>query len=247
MSVLNMRDELERLAYEVRYNTSQKESVAFVCSILREPVLHVTDRDDLIDSALYLRLQNQCRPPYRYFTPRLPFHTHIREDEAYEDPFYLRMQTCIHNCDTKLSNLWHYNPHFPRPADLDFNDLFRLLMGTVDIPLAPETAALLGDADRVLIGRNAFKRVLGRHVEWKPILRQIASVAVRDAAICEQVCASVEGYTTEKLQTERQALKAAETHAQVEAGVDLGIHREQQLPSPDTTTLESLMHRMLEF
>jgi hypothetical protein len=34
---------------------------------------------------------------------------------------------------------------------------------------------------------------------------------VRDKAICEQICISVEGYSTQLLRQERQALKAAES------------------------------------
>jgi hypothetical protein len=157
------------------------------------------------------------------------------------------MRTCIANCVQKLDTEWHFNAAVQPPPPLDFNDLFRLLIGTVDVPLSQETAALIGDDDRVLIGRHSSKIALYRDAEWCDILQQMASVVERDEetlAICEQICISVEGYSTQMLRQERQALKAAETHQQVEAAVTLAKHREST--DIKNARMDYLMHDLLQ-
>jgi hypothetical protein len=146
---------------------------------------------------------------------------------------------------------------------LELKDLFRLLMGTVHIPLSPVTiqliqsTGLMDEADLVLIGRQPFKMALWNDDTWCKILIDLASVIERDEdtqITLEQICTSVEGYTRQKLDEELEDLKQVEIHTQVYAAVTLATHREQQHVSPDnpvpetkTLTLNSLMHRMLEF
>lgn len=235
----NMCDALLKHARMLRYNNSQKVDAALVCSVLREPVMYWIPMAEEV-----IRLGTNLRSwIWRHRLWKNPAPTNL-------DPAYLRMQTCIANCVAKVDRAWHWNPAIQEPPGLDFDDLFRLILGTVDIPLSPETTALIGNDDRVLIGRHFSKTSLYGDTEWCEILQQMASVVERDEqtlARCEQICASVEGYTTNKLHEEREALKAAETHEQVESAVTLGIHREPQHPSTDTTTLKSLMHRLLEF
>jgi len=140
------------------------------------------------------------------------------------DPAYLRMQTCIANCVAKLDGAWMWHSHIPHPPDLEFNDLFRLLLGTVDIPLSPETTALIVDDDRVLIGRHFSKTSLYGDAEWCEILRQMASVVERDEATfatCEAICVSVEDYSRRRLREERETLKSPETDQQIQAAVIL--------------------------
>ena len=151
-------------------------------------------------------------------------------------------------------------PDVEPPPPPEIADLLRLLLGTVHIPLSPQTirlmqsTGLMGEDDLVLIGRHAYKIALWGDTQWCKILKDLASVIERDEetqAILEQICTSVEGYTRQKLDAELEDLKKEETDTQVYAAVTLATHREPQhalpdIPSPDTTKLKSLMHRLLE-
>ena len=233
--VPNMRHELRRHANELRYNRAQTQAAALVCSVLREEVADSIPRDDIL-----WHLGGEL--------------TKWRESQRTKVAFDSRMHTCIENCQVKLDTAWRYGGGV-RPLALEIKDLFRLLIGTVDIPLSPETmqfihtAGFMDEADRALFGRNDMKIKMWRDDNWCDILTEMASAIPRTEetqAQLEQICASIEGYTTQKLHEERHALKAAETQQQVEAAVTLAIHREPEKspenPSPVKT--DSLLQEL---
>lgn len=246
MSVPNMNDELRRHAYELRYNRAQTQAAALVCSVLREEVAHSIPRDDILAFLGGDLTRWRERRRLWTYTP-----------DVDHDSFDSRMHTCIENCQAKLDPAWRFGGGVARPAPLEIKDLFRLLIGTVDIPLSPETmqfihtAGFMDEADRALFGRNDMKIKMWRDDNWCDILTEMASAIERTEetqAQLEQICASIEGYTTQKLHEERHALKAAETQQQVEAAVTLAIHREPAKPSekPSTATTDSLLQELFQ-
>lgn len=246
MSVPNMNDELRRHAYELRYNRAQTQAAALVCSVLREEVAHSIPRDDILwFLGGELTKWRERRGLWNYAP--------VFDDDSFES----RMHTCIENCQAKLDPAWRYGGGVARPAALEIKDLFRLLIGTVDIPLSGETmelihtAGFMDGADRALFGRNDIKITMWRDDKWCDILTEMASAIPRDEqtqAQLEQICASIEGYTTQKLHEERQALKAAEAHQQVEAAVTLAIHREPEKSpeNPSSVKTDSLLQELFQ-
>ena len=242
--VPNMRHELRRHAYELRYNRAQTQAAALVCSVLREEVADSIPRDDIL---WYLGGElTKWRERRRLWT---------LAPDVHDDSFDSRMHTCIENCQAKLDPAWRYGGGVARPPALEIKDLFRLLIGTVDIPLSQETrqfihtVGFMDGADRALFGRNDIKITMWRDDNWCAILTEMASAIPRDEptqAHMEHICASIEGYTTQKLHEERQALNSAEAHQQVEAAVTLAIHREPEKspenPSPVKT--DSLLQEL---
>ena len=240
--VPNMRHELRRHADELQYNRAQTQAAALVCSVLREEVADSIPRDDIL-WCLGGEL-TKWRERRRLWTDA---------PDVHDDSFDSRMHTCIENCQAKLDPAWRYGGGVARPPALEIKDLFRLLIGTVDIPLSQETwqfihtAGFMDEADRALFGRIDMKIKMWRDDNWCDILTEMASAIPRTEetqAQLEQICASIEGYTTQKLHEERHALKAAETQQQVEAAVTLAIHREPEKPS--TATTQSLMYELLQ-
>jgi hypothetical protein len=233
MSVPNMREAFEANAVELEYNSSQTRAAENVLDILRQPQLDHWHIDDAL-GPIGPRMSRWCRAHALWSTTPPP---------ALVDVFYSRMQICIQNC---LENLlrW-YDPH-EEVQDVVFDDVFRLLLGTFDIPLSDETAALIGADDVVLTGENpTFKAALQRDPEWLGILRTLASVAER-VDEPDNVCASIEAYTIPELHRRRLALLEEAKDLEVYSGVTIALHRTPEEAQATPRTTVDLMHQLLQ-
>ncbi len=224
MSVPNMREAFEEIAFELKYNSSQTRAADNVLIILRQPQFDRWHIDDALGS-IGPRMNRWCRAHALWSTTPPP---------ALVDAHYSRMKICIQNCRENL--LRWYDPH-EEMQDVVFNDVFRLLLGTFDIPLSDETAALIHADDVVLTGKNhTFKAAMQRDPEWIGILRTLARVAERDGEP-DNVCASIEAYTIPELHRQRLALLEEAKDLEVYSGVTIALHRtpEEAQVTPRTT------------
>ena len=150
-------------------------------------------------------------------------------------PFDLKMDMCIKNCAEKLRTDWYWDPGIQESDDFVFDDLFRLLMGTVHIPLSTETAAMISADDSVLLERNDVKETLQHDERWIGILKQIAKICDGRADEIKQVCDSIVKYSIPELNRQREVLQKATSEFEVFSGLALAFdHQEKQRSGSET-------------
>jgi hypothetical protein len=146
-----------------------------------------------------------------------------------KSPFDMKMDMCIKNCAEKLRIDWHSDPSLQAPDDFVFDDLFRLLLGTVDIPLSAETTAMMTPDYIVLTGRNDVKEMLQHDEERIEILKQIANICDNRADQSEKVCDSIEEYSIPELKRQLETLQKTRADYEIFSGLSLAFdHRETQ-------------------
>ena len=152
-----------------------------------------------------------------------------------KNPFDLKMDIYIKNCTEKLRTDWYYDPDIAPPPDLEFGDLFRLLMGTVHIPLSAEITTMIITDDSVLTERNDVKTTLLYDQRWIGILKNIANVCDFRHDESKKVCDSIEKYSIPELDRQREALQKAKLEAEVFSGLVLAFHRQETDSTTPTT------------
>jgi hypothetical protein len=145
MSVPNMREAFEEIAFELEYNSSQTRAADNVLIILRQPQFDEWHVDAALGS-IGPRMNRWCRAHALWSTTPPP---------ALIDAHYSRMKICIQNCRENL--LRWYDPN-EEMQDVVFNDVFRLLLGTFDIPLSDvaRVAERDGEPDNVCASIEAY-------------------------------------------------------------------------------------------
>jgi hypothetical protein len=159
-------------------NLTQIAGAQLVLNILREPILHYEDREQILrmwGGDVLLWWKHVWQPLARR-----------------DDSFYAKMEECIQNCQRKLEIERFYDDDVEKPDDFTFDDLFKLLMGTVNIPLSQETARLIRADDRVLTEYSDIKDKLQHDQTWIGILRRIASICADREGVTQTVCSSIE-------------------------------------------------------
>jgi hypothetical protein len=217
----HMQNALDKNRSDLAYNITQKAGAELVLNVLRQDVLHPYMRDN-IEEFLGGNIANWYNEVWLYIaTPKRPFD--------------LKMDMCIKNCAEKLRTDSYWYPDIQEPDDLVFDDLFRLLMGTVNIPLSPETTAMISADDNVLLERNDVKETLQHDERWIGILKQIAKICDGRADESKQVCDSIEEYSIPELKRHLEELQKHRLNFEVFSGLALAFdHQEKQRRGSET-------------
>jgi hypothetical protein len=147
----------------------------------------------------------------------------------HKSPFDVKLDMYIKNCAEKVRTDCYFERTIAQPPNFVFDDVFRLLLGTADIPLSVETAAMISTDDIVLTGRNDVKEMLQHDERWIGILKVIAKICDGRAAQSEGICDSIEKYSIPELKTQREALQQKRLEYEVFSGLSLAFdHRETQ-------------------
>jgi hypothetical protein len=212
----HMQDALKVNRSDLAYNITQKAGAELVLNVLRQDVRD-SESMETIKMGLGANIANWYNEVWLYIaTPK--------------SPFDMKMDMCIKNCVEKLRTDWFFDPDIEAPDDLVFGDLFILLLGTVDIPLSPETTEKIrGAGGGFLLERNDVKEMLQHDERWIGILKQIANICDGRADQSEKVCDSIEKYSIPELERQHKTLLEKRLEFEVFSGLAFAFdHREKQ-------------------
>jgi hypothetical protein len=183
----HMRDALRVNISDIAYNSTQKAGAELVLNILHQDVFQQVESDRM-KLNLGPHVVSWYNDSWRYIANP-------------ERSFDMKMDQCIKICLTKLGSAVYEDGTLYAPLNFVFDDLFTLLLGTVDIPLSVDTATMISPDSIVLTGRNDVKEILQHDEEWIEILKQIANICDGRFDQSEKVCDSIEKYSTPLLAT----------------------------------------------
>jgi hypothetical protein len=214
-NLMHMQNALDKNRSDLAYNITQKAGAELVLNVLRQKVWDSEVKDN-IENVLGQKIANWYNEVWLYIaTPKRPFDR--------------KMDMYIKNCVEKLRTDWFFDPEIEAPDDFVFDDLFRLILGTVDIPLSAETTAMITPDYIVLTGRNDVKEMLQHDEEWIEILKQIANICDGRAEQSKKVCDSIEEYSIPELKRRREMLQKTRADYEIFSGLALAFdHRETQ-------------------
>jgi hypothetical protein len=201
---------LEVKRSDLAYNITQKAGAELVLDILRQDVWDPNERDN-IQTYLGATIATWYNEVW------VDIATPLR-------PFDMKMDMCIKNCMEKLRTDWHYDPSISAPPPFVFDDLFRLLLGTVHIPLSTEITAMISAEDNVLTERNDVKEMLQHDQRWIAILKKIANICDGRDDESKNVCVSIETYSIPELSRQRETLRKAQSKVDVFSGLAFAFH-----------------------
>ena len=213
------------------HNITQIAGAKLVLYILRRKVYALEAMDD-IDIDLEEMMVSWYNNTWIYIANSL-------------NPFDQKMDKCIRNCLEKSNTDWHNDDSIVPTPDFVFDDLFKLLMGTVHIPLAKEITEMISTDDSVLTQRNDVKEILQHDQNWIDILKHIADIcALRDVE-SQKVCDSIEEYSIPELNRQREAIEKAKLEVDVHSGVTFALyHQEPKKARIQTGDIQTLLCRM---
>jgi hypothetical protein len=216
-----MKNALDERRSDLAYNITQRAGAELVLHVLREDVWHWSKKDGFEDKLGQKIVEWYNEVWVDIATPK--------------NPFDMKMDMYIRNIMEKLRTEWYYDPEFAPPPDLEFGDLFRLLMGTVHIPLSAEITTMIIADDSVLTERNDVKTTLLYDQRWIEILKNIANGCGKRHDESKTVCDSIVEYSIPELDRQRVALQNAKLEDEVSFALLVAFNREETDSTRPTT------------